>query len=164
MFSTEELKKQKARLEAALMDVTKALNHPEYKEPFAFKRMDRILPQHVHHPSMKNLIKKCIETGSGFDPSLITQHIEAVALERFNKLVLKELNELSVPELMAVRHEMELLMLNERDEHYRGELAKIDTMLLESVTGVEVTPSESKKESAQSGVAVLPISGKKKGK
>ncbi len=156
MFSTEELKKQKARLESALMDVTKALNHPEYKEPFEFKRMDRILPQHVHHPSMKNLIKKCIEAGSGFDPSLISQHIEAVALERFNKLVLKELNELSVPELMEVRHEMELLMLNERDEHYRGELAKIDTMLLESVTGVE--PGTETAEVKTIG------SGKKKGK
>lgn len=162
MFSTEELKKQKARLESALMDVTKALNHPEYKEPFVFKRMDRILPQHLKHQSMKNIAKKCIETGSGFDPNLITQHIEAIALERFNKLVLKELNELSIPELMEVRHEMELLMLNERDEHYRGELAKIDGMLLESVTSPNPSPIDIK--SSQNDVAVLPISGKKKGK
>lgn len=163
MFSTEELKKQKARLEAALMDVTKALNHPEYKEPFQFKRMDRILPQHLKHPSMKSLCKKCIETGSGFDPSLITQHIEAVALERFNKLALAELNELSIKELMTVRHEMELLMLNERDEHYRGELAKIDGMLLESVTGVEGTPSGTETAEVKPVVSIT-SAGKKKGK
>jgi len=142
MLSTEELKKQKERLVSALKDVEAALTHPEYANPFEFKRMDRILPQHVNHPAMKKLAKKCVETGSGFDPSLITQHIEAVALERFNKLVLEELNELGIPDLMAVRHEMELLMLNERNEHYANEIKTIDGMLLESITGVsgEVTP------------------------
>jgi hypothetical protein len=140
MLSTEELKKQKERLESALKDVNVALTHPEYANPFEFKRMDRILPQHLTHPSMKKLAKKCIETGSGFDPSLITQHIEAVALERFNKMVLAELNELPISGLMEVRHEMELLMLTERHEHYIGELEKINVMLMEEVTGVSVTP------------------------
>lgn len=164
MLSTEELKKQKARLESALMDVTKALNHPEYKEQFVFKRMDRILPQHLTHPSMKNIAKKCIETGSGFDPSLITQHIEAVALERFNKLVLDELNELSISDLMTVRHEMELLMLNERDEHYRSELANIDALLLESITGVEGAPLTGTETAEVKPVVSITSAGKKKGK
>ena len=152
MFSLEELKKQKERLESALVDVTKALNHPEYMNPFEFKRMDRITEAHLNHPSMKSLLTKCIDNGSGFDPSLITQHIEAVALERFNKMVLAELENLSIKDLMAVRHEMELLMLNERDEHYRGELAKIDVMLLE-LASVEVKP-----------VSTITTAGKKKGK
>jgi len=141
MLSTEELKKQKERLESALKDVQVALNHPEYKNPFSFKRMDRITEAAVVHPSMKRLAAKCEISGSGFDPSLITQHIEQVALDRFNKLVLGELNELSIADLMAVRHEMELLMLTERDEHYRGELAKIEGILLESITSVAVEPT-----------------------
>lgn len=138
MFSTEELKKQKERLESALQDVTVALQHPEYANPFVFKRMEKVLPKHLTHPSMKKLAERCLETGSGFDPSLITQHIESVALDRFNNLVLSELKELSIADLMTVRHEMELLMLNERNGHYRSELAKIEGMLLESITGVEI--------------------------
>jgi hypothetical protein len=148
MLTTEELQKQKERLVSALRDVNVALTHPEYANPFEFKRMDRILPQNVNHPAMKKLAKKCVETGSGFDPSLITQHIESVALDRFNKLVLKELEGLSIADLMAVRHEMELLMLTERYEHYVGEIEKIDVMLMEEVTGVstEVAPKAKAKK------------------
>jgi hypothetical protein len=49
MISTQELKNQKEKLENALNDVGIALAHPEYRDPFVFKRMDRITTKHLSH-------------------------------------------------------------------------------------------------------------------
>jgi hypothetical protein len=150
MISTEQIKKRKSQLEDALRDVHVALNHEEYTTPFKFKRMDLIEPKHLRHHHLKNICEKCIVTGSGFDPSLITQHIEHIALDRFNKIVLDELSLLSIESLMGMRHELELLMLKERSNHYNIEIEKINKLLVEDTTGVvagDLVVEESLKES-----------------
>lgn len=140
MMSTEELKKQKERLESALADVNLALNHDEYTNPFEFKRMDTIQLSHLKHPLLKDILSKCIQNDSGFDPNLITQHIEHEALDQFNDIVKTKIKGLSIKTLMTMRHELELLMLKERHDHYTKEIDKANAMLLTSISNVPVEP------------------------
>lgn len=142
MISTEEIRKRKSQLENALNDVNLALNHPEYKEPFHFKRQDTIKPEALSHPVLKKIMDKCISNGSGFDPNLISQHLEQEALNQFNEIVISSIKGKSIKELMEIRHEIELLMLKDREEHYTNEILKINKMLIESTTGVEAAPIE----------------------
>jgi hypothetical protein len=122
--------------------------------------------QQSTYPTLKTICEKCILAGSGFDPSLITQHVEKIALDRFNKIVLDELNELNIPELMAIRHEMELLMLNERYEHYTNEVEKINKLLIQDVTGVslESSGSEIVKQDLENVTSISNVASIKKGK
>lgn len=138
MISTEEIKKRKEALENALKDVEIALNHDEYVKPFKFERNDLIKMEDLSSPSLKNIMRKCISNGSGFDPNLVTQHIEHEALDQFNEIVKEEIKGKDISHLMGMRHELELIMLKERKEHYAKEIDKINKMLIESVTGVEV--------------------------
>lgn len=151
-MNTEELKKRKSQLENALLDVNVALNHPEYVNQFKFERNDTIKMSHLKSPLLRDIYLKCVANGSGFDPNLITQHIEHEALDQFNAIVKEKIRGLSISSLMEIRHELELLMLNDRQSHYNIEIEKIDRMLVESVTGIEA--AEVKHIS----------SGKKKGK
>lgn len=152
MISTEELKKRKQQLESALHDVNIALNHPEYVQPFLFKRNDTIKEDDLHAPLLKSIYKRCVQNGSGFDPNLITQHIEKEALDQFNEIVTNHIKGLDIKKLMELRHELELLMLKERSEHYEAELEKINKLIVESVTGV--TAGELVKEDLEKVVKI----------
>jgi hypothetical protein len=138
---TEALRR-KGQLERALDDVMLALNHDEYMLPFKFVRPNKINEGHLKHSSLKAIINKCEINDIGFDPNLISQHIERVALERFNKIVLDELNEINVRGLMEIRHEIELLQLNERKNHYDKELEIINSKVVALAPGPMLNDEE----------------------
>ena len=145
-MTNEQLQKRKIELENALRDVNIALNHEEYANPFKFERNDTIKPSSLKHTKLKEIMSKCIQNGSGFDPNLICQHVEQEALEQFNNIVKTTIKGLSIPTLMEIRHETELIMLKDRESHYKNEIGKIEKMILESVTGVQASDLQEEKK------------------
>jgi hypothetical protein len=145
-MNLEKLKEKKVALEASLTHCKIALAHDEYSKPFVFKRMDRMTVDMVKHPTLKSIVTKCVDRNIGFDPSLAIQHIERESLEQYNEIVLEKIKGSSIPALMEMRHELELLMLKDQFEHYTREIAKMEKIILESVTGVAI---EEKPKSAK---------------
>lgn len=143
----ERLNERKATLVGALAEINLALNTEEYSGEYKHVNQTAILDSDLKHPLLKEMLKRCNEKKSGFDPNLIVQHLEKEALDQFNEIVLSFIKGVSVDNLMVLRNELERLMLKERHDHYNREIVKIDKMLLESATGVTIENDELVKQS-----------------
>lgn len=167
-----DLQRKKAALEESLTHTTAALEHPEYKDPFVFRSPVQPPKNLFSSQTIRDLLARCEVANIGFDPDLFLQHIEKAALERFNEECHKALEGKSVRELMLMRHETELLMLNDRHEFHTKELAKVNKMLAEQSAdmtvektvdiegAVTVTPSENR----QNVIGTIGVDKKKKKK
>lgn len=152
MLTTEQhiqqLEKRENQIKEALANLMVALNHDDYNKKFEFKAAKNPHTDAFTNQTMKNLIEKCNQAEVGLDFSLLVQHVEKVALERFNKIVLDEISNKSIRELMTIRHESELFMLKDNFAHYQTQLAEIEKTITEvklAAAGLPVAEAKEEK-------------------
>lgn len=138
MLSNQEVYKKRDNISEALHNTKAALEHDDYKNKYKFLKPKIPSLDMFEHDTLHEIITKCDARGLGFDSDLILQHLEKEALERFNQTVIEVIKGKSIKDLMMVRHEIELFMLNDRLSFFTGELDKLNKTILEIETGVSL--------------------------
>lgn len=146
MKSFAELQQTKLQLEAALEDINLALESDEYKKPFSFQLQNPLLPKDFTHQSIKNILERTSERSLGFDPNLTLQHIESEMLDQFNDIVKKEVKGKSVEQLLAMRHELELFMLTDRQKQHSHNLGLINKELVDLEKKIQESMDQDEKD------------------
>jgi hypothetical protein len=117
------LNEKKRNLEEAIFYTQAALNHSDYKEKFEFKNENKVEISTFQSEHLRDAVERLNHRNLGFDAELTIQHIEAEMLDQFNVIVKEKIKGKNIVTLSEMKHELELFLLQSRDEDHKKNLA-----------------------------------------